>query len=199
MPPFCLMQRFYPILFVFLWSTGFIGAKYGLPYAEPLSFLLVRYGFRLYAFEARTGNNMGPTQADFGRLFQGAQGTLGVAVWASLRLEIWPRVHRLFFIAAGSCFGALPLGGAGTGAVTSSTTTCTPTSLRSATTSAGWTNIDRSSTARFTAGAVQAQRCSGVGSPRTVRNAAAAARQRAGAVRVGEAKRGSNPAVRRRQ
>ena len=39
------MQRFYPILFVFLWSTGFIGAKYGLPYAEPLSFLLVRYGF----------------------------------------------------------------------------------------------------------------------------------------------------------
>ncbi len=37
------MARFYPGLFVFLWSTGFIGAKYGLPYAEPLSFLLVRY------------------------------------------------------------------------------------------------------------------------------------------------------------
>ncbi len=39
------MQRAYPLLFVFLWSTGFIGAKYGLPYAEPLSFLLTRYGF----------------------------------------------------------------------------------------------------------------------------------------------------------
>ena len=39
------MQRLYPFLFVFLWSTGFIGAKYGLPYAEPLSFLLIRYGF----------------------------------------------------------------------------------------------------------------------------------------------------------
>ncbi|MDP3538342.1 MAG: DMT family transporter [Azonexus sp.] len=39
------MQRFYPFLFVFLWSTGFIGAKYGLPYAEPLSFLLIRYAF----------------------------------------------------------------------------------------------------------------------------------------------------------
>ena len=37
------MQRLYPLLFVFLWSTGFIGAKYGLPYAEPLSFLFVRY------------------------------------------------------------------------------------------------------------------------------------------------------------
>ncbi len=32
-----------PFLFVFLWSTGFIGAKLGLPYAEPLTFLLVRY------------------------------------------------------------------------------------------------------------------------------------------------------------
>jgi len=38
------MQRFYPLLFVFLWSTGFIGAKYGLPFADPLSFLLARYG-----------------------------------------------------------------------------------------------------------------------------------------------------------
>ncbi len=37
------MQRIYPLLFVFLWSTGFIGAKYGLPYAAPLSFLFVRY------------------------------------------------------------------------------------------------------------------------------------------------------------
>jgi drug/metabolite transporter (DMT)-like permease len=38
------MARAYPLLFVFLWSTGFIGAKFGLPYAEPLSFLLTRYG-----------------------------------------------------------------------------------------------------------------------------------------------------------
>jgi drug/metabolite transporter (DMT)-like permease len=32
-----------PTLFVVLWSTGFIAAKYGLPYAPPLSFLLVRF------------------------------------------------------------------------------------------------------------------------------------------------------------
>jgi drug/metabolite transporter (DMT)-like permease len=31
-----------PGLFVLLWSTGFIGAKYGLPYAEPFTFLFVR-------------------------------------------------------------------------------------------------------------------------------------------------------------
>ena len=39
-----LFQRITPLLFVLLWSTGFIGAKFGLPYAEPLSFLLTRYG-----------------------------------------------------------------------------------------------------------------------------------------------------------
>ncbi|MCB1885026.1 MAG: DMT family transporter [Geminicoccaceae bacterium] len=32
-----------PVLFVFLWSTGFIGAKLGLPYAGPLAFLALRY------------------------------------------------------------------------------------------------------------------------------------------------------------
>ena len=31
-----------PVFFVFLWSTGFIAAKYGLPYAPPLSFLILR-------------------------------------------------------------------------------------------------------------------------------------------------------------
>lgn len=31
-----------PALFVFLWSTGFVGAKYGLPYAEPFTFLALR-------------------------------------------------------------------------------------------------------------------------------------------------------------
>jgi drug/metabolite transporter (DMT)-like permease len=32
-----------PGLFVVLWSTGFIAAKYGLPYAPPLEFLIVRF------------------------------------------------------------------------------------------------------------------------------------------------------------
>lgn len=31
-----------PIFFVFLWSTGFIIAKFGLPYAPPLTFLTIR-------------------------------------------------------------------------------------------------------------------------------------------------------------
>jgi len=32
-----------PAIFVVLWSSGFIGAKYGLPYAEPFTFLLWRF------------------------------------------------------------------------------------------------------------------------------------------------------------
>jgi len=32
-----------PGLFVLLWSTGFLGAKFGLPHAEPLTFLLIRF------------------------------------------------------------------------------------------------------------------------------------------------------------
>jgi len=36
-------QLAFPALFVVLWSTGWIAAKYGLPYAPPLTFLLYRY------------------------------------------------------------------------------------------------------------------------------------------------------------
>jgi drug/metabolite transporter (DMT)-like permease len=36
------LERFAPALFVLLWSTGFVGAKYGLPYADPFIFLSVR-------------------------------------------------------------------------------------------------------------------------------------------------------------
>ena len=32
-----------PIVFTLLWSTGFVGAKYILPYAEPFVFLTIRY------------------------------------------------------------------------------------------------------------------------------------------------------------
>lgn len=39
-----LANGFVPFLFVFLWSTGFIGAKYGLPYADPMTFVAIRFG-----------------------------------------------------------------------------------------------------------------------------------------------------------
>ena len=39
-----------PVAFVLLWSTGFIGAKYGLPYAEPFTLLMYRMYITLGAF-----------------------------------------------------------------------------------------------------------------------------------------------------
>ena len=39
------VKTFTPVIFVLLWSTGFIGAKYILPYAEPFVFLTIRYFF----------------------------------------------------------------------------------------------------------------------------------------------------------
>jgi drug/metabolite transporter (DMT)-like permease len=41
------MTWLFPALFVLLWSTGFIGAKLGLPYADPIVFLELRFLFVL--------------------------------------------------------------------------------------------------------------------------------------------------------
>lgn len=34
---------FIPVLFVLLWATGFIGARYAMPWSEPFSFLALRF------------------------------------------------------------------------------------------------------------------------------------------------------------
>lgn len=39
-----------PVLFVLLWSTGFIGAKLGAPYAEPFTFLSLRFAIAAALF-----------------------------------------------------------------------------------------------------------------------------------------------------
>ena len=38
-----LHRRLIPFVFVFIWSTGFIVARYGMPYAEPMTFLFLRF------------------------------------------------------------------------------------------------------------------------------------------------------------
>jgi drug/metabolite transporter (DMT)-like permease len=37
-----ISERSAPVLFVLLWSTGFIGIKYGIPYAPPFTFIAIR-------------------------------------------------------------------------------------------------------------------------------------------------------------
>ncbi|WP_020393981.1 DMT family transporter [Thiolinea disciformis] len=45
-----LLIRAIPFLFVFLWSTGFIGAKYALPFIEPFYLLFIRMLWTLAIF-----------------------------------------------------------------------------------------------------------------------------------------------------
>ena len=42
--------RFIPMLFVFMWSTGFIGAKYALPFIEPFYLLFLRFSLTVVVF-----------------------------------------------------------------------------------------------------------------------------------------------------
>ena len=55
-----------PAVFVLIWSTGFVVAKYGLPYAGPLTFLTIRYALSLLCF----------------------------LVWIALARVTWPRGRR---------------------------------------------------------------------------------------------------------
>ena len=42
--------RAMPIVFVLIWSTGFIVARYGMPYAPPMKFLAMRYALSMACF-----------------------------------------------------------------------------------------------------------------------------------------------------
>jgi len=46
------LLRAMPGVFVLIWSTGFIVARYGMPHAPPLSFLAIRYALSVLYFAA---------------------------------------------------------------------------------------------------------------------------------------------------
>ena len=62
------LARAMPAVFVLIWSTGFIVARYGMPHAPPMTFLCVRYLLSVIAFFA----------------------------WALLAGARWPRDRRQF-------------------------------------------------------------------------------------------------------
>jgi FAD/FMN-containing dehydrogenase len=43
-------------------------------------------------------NPMGPAQTDFLRIVQGSQGTMAAVTWATIKLELEPALHRLYFV-----------------------------------------------------------------------------------------------------
>jgi len=59
-----------PGVFVLLWSTGFVGAKYGLPYADPFPFLALRLviaAVLLAGLTAATGSALPRGREQYGR------------------------------------------------------------------------------------------------------------------------------------
>jgi drug/metabolite transporter (DMT)-like permease len=83
-PPVQRLLPFFPVVFVLLWSTGFIGARYAMPYAEPFTFLSLRYVLALAIL-----------------------GTLVVAMRAPWPGR-WPAMHAMI---AGSLIHGVYLGG----------------------------------------------------------------------------------------
>ncbi len=51
----------------------------------------------------------GPAQTDFYRLLTGAQGTMGIVTWASVKCELLPEAHEVGFVTAGSLGELVPL------------------------------------------------------------------------------------------
>ena len=44
------LQRAVPVVFVLIWSTGFVVARYGMPHAGPMFFLSLRFALSVLAF-----------------------------------------------------------------------------------------------------------------------------------------------------
>ena len=74
-----------PWLFVMVWSTGFVVARYGMPHSPPLKFLSMRYAFSLVCF----------------------------GVWIGIAKVAWPRDRRQWWhlAAVGTLMQAGYLGG----------------------------------------------------------------------------------------
>lgn len=49
-PSRSVLVRAMPALFVLIWSTGFIVARYGMPYSPPFKFLAIRYALSILFF-----------------------------------------------------------------------------------------------------------------------------------------------------
>jgi FAD/FMN-containing dehydrogenase len=53
-----------------------------------------------WAQEKRQVQPVGPGQTDFYRFLSAAQGSMGIATWASLKCEVLPGIHKLYFVPA---------------------------------------------------------------------------------------------------
>ncbi len=79
------LAAFMPVVFVLIWSTGFVVARFGMPYAPPMGFLAWRFALSVLAF----------------------------GVWVLLSRAVWPQDRRqwLHLAVVGTLMHAGYLGG----------------------------------------------------------------------------------------
>ncbi len=70
-----MAARFFPVMFVLLWATGFIGAGLAMPYAEPFTFMAMRFSIAAVI----------------------------MTVWAQASRTVWPRGRALVHAAVAGC------------------------------------------------------------------------------------------------
>jgi drug/metabolite transporter (DMT)-like permease len=51
-----------PVVFVLIWSTGFVVARFGMPHAPPMTFLTWRFALSVAAFLVRRGHEASPSR-----------------------------------------------------------------------------------------------------------------------------------------
>lgn len=81
-----------PAVFVVLWSSGFIGAKYGLPYAEPFTFLLWRFAIVAIVLAIAAGAWRAPWPR--GWVEVGHIAVAGLLVHAGYLAGVFGAIHR---------------------------------------------------------------------------------------------------------
>ncbi|RYX87138.1 MAG: DMT family transporter [Bradyrhizobiaceae bacterium] len=83
--------RAMPVVFVLIWSTGFIVARYGMPHAPPLKFLCIRYaltmaGFGLWVWLSKVALPL--SRGQWGHL-----AITGILMQAGYLGGVWAAVH----------------------------------------------------------------------------------------------------------
>lgn len=86
------LQQAMPFLFVVLWSTGFLGAKYGLPHAEPLTFLSIRYALVIVLMTAIAWAMKAPWPRDLRQVVH--IGVTGLLVQAVYLGGVFVAIHK---------------------------------------------------------------------------------------------------------
>ena len=84
--------RAMPGVFVLIWSTGFIVARYGMPYAPPLKFLAVRYALSLACFGVWVG--LARVEWPKQRAQWGHLAVTGILMQAGYLGGVWAAVHE---------------------------------------------------------------------------------------------------------